>query len=153
MEKIVRRSGISQQCFHIASKFNACVVSRLYCFVLVQCVSSFTYLVGQLYVLFEPFCSVDTVPLFTVFTVFVSVLKNKIFIHSIPGCTRVCPINAQLPRLWLNRYILLHNPHIISFRTLFNRLRLDTPALSVRGIWMSSKTWFLERVSLSNRLT
>jgi len=47
-KKTARRSGISQQfqCFYIASKFNACVV--LYCFVLVQCVFSFTYLLRQL---------------------------------------------------------------------------------------------------------
>ena len=41
-----------------------CVCRFLY--VLVQCVSSF---LGHLYVLFEPFCPVDTVLLFTVFTV------------------------------------------------------------------------------------
>jgi len=32
----------------------------------VQCVSSFAYLLGQLQVIFEPFCPVDTVLLFTV---------------------------------------------------------------------------------------
>jgi len=47
-KKTARRTGISQQCqcFYIPSKFNACVV--LYCFVLVQCVFSLTYLLGQL---------------------------------------------------------------------------------------------------------
>ena len=69
MEKIAKRSGISQQCqsFYVASKFNACVVFLMFCFRAVCFFINVSFRAAE--VLFEPFCPVDTVRLFTVFTV------------------------------------------------------------------------------------
>jgi len=65
-ENVVSASSVSA----FISRLNSMHASLFKCFVLVQCVSSLTYLLGlQLLVLLEPFYPVDTVLLFTVFTV------------------------------------------------------------------------------------